>query len=160
MADETQTPKELREYADRVKAENEALKTERAELEAAKRELAFHKAGVDLDSPQGKLLMKAYDGDLDIDAIKAEWEPLAPAQAAPAKEPDDGPTEQEKVHAAAARSLRSDGTPPGEEPTADPVDAARFVENRQKGMTVGDAAASYLSGVFEAAANGDPRALG
>jgi hypothetical protein len=42
-----------------------------AEAEAAKRELAFLKAGIDLDSPGGKLLAKAYDGAPTVEAIKA-----------------------------------------------------------------------------------------
>lgn len=43
----------------------------RAEADAARRELAFLKAGIDLDSPQGKLFAKAYDGDFTVDAVKA-----------------------------------------------------------------------------------------
>ena len=40
---------------------------------AAQRELAFLKAGVDTDTKAGKLLLKAYDGDLsDVEALKAE----------------------------------------------------------------------------------------
>jgi hypothetical protein len=42
-----------------------------AEAEAARRELAFLKAGIDLDSPQGKLLAKGYDGPATAEAIKA-----------------------------------------------------------------------------------------
>jgi hypothetical protein len=42
-----------------------------ADAAAARRELAFHKAGVDLDSPQGKLLAKAYEGDPTAEAVKA-----------------------------------------------------------------------------------------
>lgn len=47
--------------ADRVKAE----------AESAKRELAFLKAGIDVDTPQGKLFAKAYDGDPSFEAVKA-----------------------------------------------------------------------------------------
>jgi len=44
-----------------------------AKLEAqnAKRELALMKAGIDLDSPTGKLFVKAYDGEITVEAIKA-----------------------------------------------------------------------------------------
>lgn len=158
--EENKSPKELREYADRVKAENEALKQERAELEAAKRELAFHKAGVDLDSPAGKLLYKAYDGELDSEKIQSEWAPLAPAKAAAVDdEPDDGPTEQEQAHAAAARSLRSDGVPPGEEPTENPIDVSSFQKAREKGTRVTEAQRQYVQRVFNAAVDGDPRAI-
>lgn len=44
---------------------------DRAEADTAKRELAFLKAGIDLDTPQGKLFAKAYDGDPTADAVKA-----------------------------------------------------------------------------------------
>jgi len=47
--------------ADRVKAE----------AESAKRELAFMKAGIDLDSPTGKLFAKAYDGEASLDAVRS-----------------------------------------------------------------------------------------
>ena len=44
-----------------------------AKLEAqnAKRELALMKAGIDLESPTGKLFVKAYDGEITVEAIKA-----------------------------------------------------------------------------------------
>jgi len=51
-------------------AKAEAVKAE-AEASAAKRELAFLRAGIDLDSPQGKLFAKAYDGDPTADAVKS-----------------------------------------------------------------------------------------
>lgn len=37
----------------------------------ARRELAFIKAGIDVDSPQGKLLAKAYEGEATAEAVKA-----------------------------------------------------------------------------------------
>jgi len=43
----------------------------RAEAESAKRELALLKAGINLDTPQGKLFAKAYDGEFTVDAVKA-----------------------------------------------------------------------------------------
>jgi hypothetical protein len=62
------------------KLEQEAKEGKRAKREAdeakleaqnAKRELALMKAGIDLDSPTGKLFVKAYDGDITVEAIKA-----------------------------------------------------------------------------------------
>ena len=55
----------------KLEADAEAGRQAQAEAAAAKKELAFIRAGVDLDSPQGKLLAKAYDGDLTPDAVKA-----------------------------------------------------------------------------------------
>ena len=53
---------------DRAKREADEAK---AEALNAKRELALMKAGIDLDSPQGKLFAKAYDGEISVEAVKA-----------------------------------------------------------------------------------------
>ncbi len=62
------------------KLEQEAKEGKRAKREAdeakldaqnAKRELALMKAGIDLESPTGKLFVKAYDGEISVEAIKA-----------------------------------------------------------------------------------------
>lgn len=42
-----------------------------AEASIAKKELAFLRAGIDLETPQGKLFAKAYDGEPSLDAVKA-----------------------------------------------------------------------------------------
>ena len=74
--------------------------TAKAEAQAAKRELALLKAGIDLESPTGKLFAKAYDGEASVDAIKAaateygligtESAPAAaPTQAAPSVSNDE-----------------------------------------------------------------------
>lgn len=64
----------------------------KAEAEAAKRELAMLKAGIDLDSPQGKLFAKAYDGESSADAVRKAAEEYgvldAPAPAIPQEELD------------------------------------------------------------------------
>lgn len=57
----------MRELENEVKT----LRQERAEAEAAKRELAFVKAGVDLNSPMAKYFVKGYEGDFSPDAIRA-----------------------------------------------------------------------------------------
>ena len=56
------------------KAELKAAQDAKSEGELAKKELFFIKAGIDTDSPQGKLLLKAYDGENSLDAIKAAGE--------------------------------------------------------------------------------------
>lgn len=61
----------LRDHIKRLEAENAELKAKESEAAAAKRELAFVKAGVDPTSPAAKYFVKAYDGDLTPDAIKA-----------------------------------------------------------------------------------------
>ena len=48
-----------------------AAQTAQAEATAARRELAFLKAGIP-DTGPGKLFVKAYDGELSADAIRAQ----------------------------------------------------------------------------------------
>lgn len=96
MADDTQEEhgeesapiRELRE-------QNKALQAELAEAAEAKRQLAFVRAGVDLDSKVGKLFYKAYDGELDAEALKAEASELGAlvgtSPAPPAPKNDDVP---------------------------------------------------------------------
>jgi len=62
----------LREANKRMKADLEAATTAAAEATGAKRELTLIRAGIDLDSPQGKLFAKAYDGDLSVEAVKEQ----------------------------------------------------------------------------------------
>lgn len=54
----------------------------KAEAESAKRELAFLKAGIDLNTPQGKLFAKAYDGEFTADAVKSAAEEYGVLEAA------------------------------------------------------------------------------
>jgi hypothetical protein len=69
-AQQRKMEKELRES----KAELKAAQDAKSEGELAKKELNFIKAGIDTSTPQGKLLLKAYDGENSLDAIKAAGE--------------------------------------------------------------------------------------
>lgn len=158
--DEAQGPKELREFAERQKAEAETARTEADELRAQNRALTFQAAGVDLESPVGKLFDKAYEGDLTVDAVKAGWSEVAP-QGAPTPA-DDGPTPEELASQQARTALTTGGTPPGQEPSVDPwTDAtAGYRADREKGVPADAAQANALSKVFQAAYDGDKRVLG
>lgn len=71
-AADTQAAESKREnWRRKLEADAEAGKAAVAEAAQARRELAFLKAGVDLDTPQGKLLAKAYDGEPTVEAVKA-----------------------------------------------------------------------------------------
>jgi len=64
----------VRQLEEQAKAGKDAKReadAARREAENAKRELAFLKAGIDIESPTGKLFAKAYDGDSSIDSVKA-----------------------------------------------------------------------------------------
>lgn len=71
---DTSLIKDLRKKAnDGQKAKREA-EIATNEANAAKRELALLKSGVDVNSPTGKLFAKSYEGELTPEAIKAEAE--------------------------------------------------------------------------------------
>lgn len=74
--EEQRSPKGLRRFAER--AQQEAAEAKR-EADRAKRELALTKAGVDTDSKLGKLFAAAYDGPLEVDAVKAAYAELLPS---------------------------------------------------------------------------------
>lgn len=61
-------PNWRRELEDRAKAGDEAV----AELAQLRRELSFRDAGVDPSSKQGQYFMRGYDGEMTVDAIRAE----------------------------------------------------------------------------------------
>lgn len=156
-----QTPAELRAAYDRAQ---EQIAAQQAQLEAgqaAQRELAMVKAGVDLDSPVGKLFAGAYQGDLEPEKIKAEWSKLGVTPgAAPTPEVNDGPTAEELAAQQAAATVTSGGaTPPGEEPPGDPwKDAlATRQEALKRGAPSEIADSRAIDRVMDAAAKGDPR---
>ena len=146
----TQDPgsiKELREAADRGKQASQ-------ELTAMKREMAFMKAGVDTDTKAGQLLYKAYDGDLETEAIKAEWLELVPGAAAPPSEPDiadDTRASQQR------KDLTSDTVSP-ENQTESPYDAGHreFQQMIADGRPKDESAAHFIHTVLEAAGGADP----
>jgi len=61
-------PNWRRELEDRAKAGDEAV----AQLAQLQRELSFRDAGVDPSSKQGQYFMRGYDGEMTVDAIRAE----------------------------------------------------------------------------------------
>ena len=147
----TQEPgsiKELRDAADRGKKATQ-------ELDAMKREMAFLKAGVDTDTKAGQLLYKAYDGDLETEAIQAEWSELVPAAAAPppAETVDATDTQVSQQR----QDLAGDSVPP-ENQTESPYDAGHreFRTMMDEGRPKEDSAARFVHTVLEAAGGADP----
>lgn len=70
-SDTTDASEQKRNWRRDLEEQAKAAKQAAAEAEAAKRELALIRAGIDLDSPHGKLAAKAYDGPADPAQIKA-----------------------------------------------------------------------------------------
>ena len=148
----TQEPagiKELRDAADRGKKATQ-------ELDAMKREMAFLKAGVDTDTKAGQLLYKAYDGELETEAIQAEWSELVPGTAAPPPEPETVDATATQV-AEQRRELAGDSVPPGTQ-TESPYDAGHreFKAMMDAGRPKEDSAARFIHTVLEAAGGNSP----
>jgi hypothetical protein len=152
----TQEPgsiKELRDAADRGKKASQ-------ELDAMKREMAFLKAGVDTDTKAGQLLYKAYDGDLETEAIQAEWSELVPVAAAPP--PTETVDATDTQVSQQRQDLAGDSVPP-ENQTESPYDAGHreFKTMMDAGRPKEDSAARFVHTVLEAAGGDkpDPRVL-
>jgi hypothetical protein len=68
--EESETRNPVRARMKQLEKETAELRKQVAEAEAAKRELAFVKAGIDPLQPMSKYFVKAYDGELDPEAIR------------------------------------------------------------------------------------------
>lgn len=156
--------KALREAAERGKADA-------ARADAAERELAFAKAGVDTTSKIGGMLMQTYQGDLgDLDALKAEWAELNPTAAAPPQgqtdpKPTDAPIPEGFQDPTQQQEARDNltGEPTGGAPNegAHPVDAAleAFHAAKASGVPLEDRQTEALAGVLGAYFQGDSRVM-
>jgi hypothetical protein len=141
--------KDLRDAAERGRKASQ-------ELDTMKREMAFLKAGVDLEKKAGQLLMKAYDGDLEPELIRAEAEELGAVMGA-------APTPVEEVQeidtsTAERQALVQDSVAP-EATTESPYDRGHkeFQDMINEGRPKEDAAARFVHTVLEAAGQGDER---
>jgi hypothetical protein len=68
--DQPQESNPVRARMKQLEKENREIKKLLAEQEAAAKELAFVKAGIDLNNPMSKYFVKGYDGDLSPEAIR------------------------------------------------------------------------------------------
>jgi hypothetical protein len=68
--DQPQESNPVRARMKQLEKENREYKKMLAEAEAAQKELAFVKAGIDLTSPMAKYFVKGYDGELSPEAIR------------------------------------------------------------------------------------------
>ena len=143
--------KDLREAAERGRKAS-------SELDAMKREMAFLKAGVDLEKKAGQLLMKAYDGDLEPELIRAEAEELG-AIVGPAPTPVEEVQEID-TSTAERQALVQDSVAP-EATTESPYDRGHreFQDMLNDGRPKEDAAARFVHTVLEAAGQGDDRVI-
>lgn len=142
--------KDLRRAAD----EGRAAKAEAAKLQ---RELAFAKAGVDTDSKLGQMLFKTYEGDLDVEAIKAEAAEIGIGQPAPTP-PAEDPAERAQTRERS--NLASEvGTPHSHEANPYTLAESAFKEAKRNGDPTDIAFGAALAHIFEAAQRGDSRVI-
>ncbi len=158
MADEDQTvdegndnPKDLRKAAD------DGRKA-RAEAEQLRRELAFSKAGIDVDTPVGKMLFKAYDGELDKDTLTTAAREVGAIK--------DAPAHTEELPEAERNQRRERADLASESGTAsinqkDPFRAAEdaFREAKKDGAPAHQAFGAAMAQIVEAHQRGDSRVI-
>ncbi|TXH55385.1 MAG: hypothetical protein E6Q97_08925 [Desulfurellales bacterium] len=148
-----------------------ALRTAAEEGRKAKRELAFAKAGVDVDSPLGGLFMKGYDGEVTADAIKASWAEISPTTPEPAAtEPAAQAPQAQAQHAVDPRVVIQQGgnaDPAGLRPDLEAIHpgqlGARMVQEVRRDPSLAPGVVPedmFFSSVFGAAVKGDPRVVG
>jgi hypothetical protein len=68
--DDQQESNPVRARMKQLEKETRDLRKQVAEAQAAQKELAFVKAGIDLNSPMAKYFVKGYDGELSPEAIR------------------------------------------------------------------------------------------
>ena len=147
--------KELRDAADRGK---EAIQ----ERDQLKREMAFMKAGVDTDSKAGQLLFKAYDGELDTEAIQAEWQELAPSPV-PVEQPElaQDTVNETDTQVAGQRQALAEDSVSVEATTQSPYEQGfqEFQKSYDSGKPKDESVARFVHTVLEAAGQGDERVI-
>lgn len=138
-----------------------------AEHAALALENTLLRAGVDLDSEQGKLIQQAWTGRTpELEAIKTQWELVKPPPPTVEPTPEPEPRlEGEQAQAAERGRLASSVVVEPNPTDVDPREAAvqagldAMTPARGRAGTHLDAMASATHVLLEAAANGDTRVL-
>ena len=154
-------PNAVRELREANKRANEKASESTAAAEAAQKELAFIRAGVDPSTSKvADLFYKTYEGELDTDAIQAGAAELglteAPAPADPTLESDLAAVVATGESTAGDPNI-ADPTPPSGDPAEEGMKA--FSEAVQAGVPSEIASTEYFNSVVGAAAQGDSRAI-
>lgn len=157
------SPGDLRAKFEQEQAARAADAEEAAAREAAiTRELAFTKAGINVDTPAGQIFFKGYDGEMEVEAIQTAAAAMNLTTAAPAAPPADGPTLEPTEASVLGAGAELGGTaPPPEAPPADPNVEAQAVFDRahDEGMGRMEAIGLGLNSLANAAQRGDNRVI-
>lgn len=131
----------------------------RTEAEALKREIAFLKAGVNLESAVGKMFAKAYDGELDVEMIKQGATEVGAITPVAAPAPEAPPVVHDENQSQERMDLASQSGRPGTIEPGDPFESAMaaFEAARKSGASRDTAAASAFAKIIEAHNAGDRR---
>jgi len=157
IQEENPNLRQLREKAGKADEAIQEAETARQEAAMAKRELALALSGVDFDSPQGKLLAKAYDGEMTAEAIQeAAKEYGVPIKGQEPSEPVLPDTGTE-----IRRTLSGEEPPNVGEVVRDPYEVALENANKslQAGATEDTAMGDFIATLSAAAHNGDQRVI-
>lgn len=144
----------VKKLRNELKARDKAL----TEANAAKRELAFVRAGIDTSTKLGQLFAKSFEGDLDVEAIKAEAKELGifNAPKTEAEEPDPAPDNSAQERSSLATGATGDDGS-GVDPRQQGL--ARAQEAMAKGATFEAAAGGFVAELAKAAMSGDQRVV-
>jgi hypothetical protein len=159
--DENETPEQ---EADNLRALREAAasgKSAQAEAAAARKELAFVKAGIDTDAGVGKLLLQQFDGEPTKEAVLAAAAEYGITVGTPEPAEVEIPAD-EQAQTRERAALATGAEVPGGTPDPDPYAAgyAEYNQLRETGVPLADAADAVIGRVFEAAyLHKDPRVL-
>lgn len=159
-ADEPPAIRRMREAFRRQKAELAELRQNAEANDAVARENAFLKAGVDLNSPVGKLFARAYDGELDPAAIVTSAKDVGALLGNAATQVTDPELSPEEAAQTAERAgLAADAGDVTSLPAEDPLDAGyrEFHAGLKAGKPRTTAAAAVLSRMIAGANEGDPQ---
>lgn len=103
------------------------LEPAQARVSELERELAFTKAGIDLDSKAGQYFARGYDGDMTADSIRAELTELGMGSApAPKGEEEPTPGEAASTDERGRLATNSTNEPQGEHPRTTAINEAEL----------------------------------
>lgn len=164
MSDDNDNNETEPEQADHLKELRDAAergKNAQAEAAAARRELAFVKAGIDTDAGVGKLLLQQFDGEPTKEAVLAAAAEYGITVGAPEPVHVEIPAD-EQAQTRERANLATGAEVPGGMPKPDPIEVgyAEFAEARTTGVPLNDAADHVIGRILEAAyKDHDPRVL-
>lgn len=153
------------EHMKELRAKAERAPQAEAELAAAKRELAFSKAGINTDSKPAQALLKTYEGEMTTEAITAEaaeWGIGKPAasegEGEETPQQNYDPESPEAKHQAlqdAEATGQPAPTPPPPEKTALEDATEGYMADRKAGTPRTDAEVDAFAKVLAGGARGD-----